>query len=287
MYRTSLARVPAQQFLARLAVIVVFAMTATRAAAAPLLWNQLGSAAEVTNSGFGPNLGFYGGGGPIDQIGNPAYVPGVFGNALTLGPGSYSTPFRVRNVVWSNVDQHLNANRGTIEAWFKQGQNPVGFSHGIYRIFDGAYGLGSGIGMWSDENAANPRLMFGMDFGGTYTGVSHNISPLNGTWIHLAGVWDRNGIDGSSDTLRLYVNGSVAASTTVAGWGNVVGQFADIAGGNDELIAGKFAVDNLKVYDTALTDFSNRFNESSIPEPSCAWLAGLGVLGLCRWRRGA
>jgi hypothetical protein len=27
--------------------------------------------------------------------------------------------------------------------------------------------------------------------------------------MHLAGVWDRKGIAGSSDTVRLYVNGKV------------------------------------------------------------------------------
>ncbi|MEA2736351.1 MAG: hypothetical protein QOE14_2802, partial [Humisphaera sp.] len=40
--------------------LMVFAASAS---AAPLLWNQLGSNAQVTNSAYGPNLGFYGGGG--------------------------------------------------------------------------------------------------------------------------------------------------------------------------------------------------------------------------------
>ena len=39
-----------------------------------------------------------------------------------------------------------------------------------------------------------------MDFGGTPSFVSYNISPYNGTWIHLAGVWDRNGI-GNTDCI--------------------------------------------------------------------------------------
>jgi hypothetical protein len=82
-------------------------------------------------------------------------------------------------------------------------------------------------------------------------------------------------IASSADKIRLYLNGDLVASTSVAGWGNTVGQFADIAGGNDGDIAGKFAIDNLKVYDTALTDFSHRFNESAIPEPA---LAGVIVL---------
>ena len=56
------------------------------------------------------------------------------------------------------------------------------------------------------------------------------------------------------------------------GWGTTVGQLADIAGGNDQNIAGQFAIDNLKVYNVAVTDFSDRFVEG-IPEPASACLA--------------
>jgi hypothetical protein len=150
----------------------------------------------------------------------------------------------------------------------------VGFSYGVYRIFDGAYGLGAGIGL--DSDASTGTLNFGMDFGATYSGVSYDISAYNGTWIHLGAVWDRTGIDGSNDKIRLYINGSVAAANTVASWGNVVGPQADIGGGNDQDIAGKFAIDNLQVFDTAMTDFSGRFIEG-IPEPNSLAIAGAGL----------
>jgi Concanavalin A-like lectin/glucanases superfamily len=255
--------------LALLAVLTI-SIVAAPADAAPVLWNKLGSATEVQNSAFGPNLTFYVGGVFPDVPGTPAYVPGVFGNAVTL-TGSYGTFDREHNVIWNTVNQFVNADRGTIEAWFKQNSNPVANVNGVYRIFDGAYGLGPGVGLWSD--AANNALNFDVGFGGTDVGVQTNISPLNGTWIHLAGVWDRNGIGASADKVRLYVNGSVVAASTAAGWGNTVGQYADIAGGNDGSIAGKFAVDNLKVFNTALTDFSDRFDESALPEP-----AGLALI---------
>lgn len=266
-------------------VVAVTVMSAGRVGAAPLLWNQLGSADEVTHSAYGPNLGFSSGGGYPERIGNPDYVQGVFGNGLTLAPGGYFSQDRVRNVVWSGVDQSLNSDRGTIEIWFKQNANPVAFSNGVYRIFDGAYGLGAGVGLWSD--AANNALNFAVGFGGTNVGVQTNVSGLNGQWMHLAGVWDRAGIGGSADRLRLYVNGDVAAASTTSGWGNVVGQLADIGGGNDDQIAGKFAVDNLQVFDTALTDFSHRFSESgAVPEPSSALaLIGAALLPVLRRRR--
>jgi hypothetical protein len=78
----------------------------------------------------------------------------------------------------------------------------------------------------------------------------------------LAAVWDRAGIAGSSDTLRLYTNGVVAAASSVGGWGSTVGSQADIGGGNDGGIAGKFAIDNLQVFDSAETNFASRFTEA-------------------------
>jgi Concanavalin A-like lectin/glucanases superfamily len=275
---------------------VVGLMSEISLAATPglLLWNKLGSATEVLNSAYGPNLSFYNTPGGFDVVGNPAFVPGVFGNGVSIGPGNYSFEQREHTVVWSGVDQYLNPDRGTISVWYEQNSDPVGFDHGVYRIFDGSYGLGTGIGMVSQTPfpSSGPSLLyFGMDFGGTYSGVSYNISPFNGTWVHLAGVWDSDGIANSADTIRLYVNGDAVASATIGGWGGVVGQYADIAGGNDQNIAGQFAIDNLKVYDVALTDFSDRFNEGSIPEPAsgCLGLIGLLMIGISRagWRGGA
>jgi hypothetical protein len=250
--------------------------------AAPILWNRLGSNQQVLNSDLGPNLGFYAGGGYPDAIGNPGYVPGVFGNGLTIAPGSYSIYQREHTVVWNNLNQYVSSERGTISIWFKQNEDPVGYSHGVYRLFDGSYGLGSGITLDS-EVTPDPRLCFGLDFGGVYSGVAYNISSYNGTWIHVGAVWDRAGIAGSGDKLRLYINGSIAAASTLDGWGTTVGQQADIGGGNDGDIAGKFAVDNLQVFDNAVTDFSGRFVEA-VPEPtalSLALLAGGLVLSRC------
>jgi hypothetical protein len=276
-----------------LALCTASILPAVAHAAGPgiVLWNKLGSTSEVLNSDYGPNLGFFNTPGSIDIVGNPAYVPGEFGNGLSIGPGSYFSAAREHTVVWSGVDQYLNPDRGTISVWYKQNSNPVNFDHGVYRLFDGPYGLSTGIGLWTQSSFPSPgppTLNFGMDFGGTGAGVSYDSSSLNGPWIHVAGVWDRNGIDNTTDTLRLYINGNVVASTTSAGWGTTVGQFADIAGGNDQNIAGQFAIDNLKVYNVAITDFSDRFTEG-IPEPAsaCLMLAGAALLGSFRPTRRA
>jgi hypothetical protein len=269
-------------FIPSFVLASAFAVVSLDARAAAILWNKLGSSSEILNSAYGPNLSFYSGGGFPDGVGNPAYVPGVFGNALTIGSGSYSSEEREHTVVWNNLNNYLNPDRGTISVWFKQNASPVGFSYGVYRIFDGAYGLGAGIGL--DSDAANGMLNFGLSFGGTESDVSYNIDSYNGTWIHLGAVWDRAGIGGSSDKIRLYINGNVAAANTVASWGTTVGSQADIGGGNDQDIAGKFAIDNLQVFDTAMTDFSGRFVEG-IPEPSFGALAGAGFLVIALRRK--
>lgn len=45
-----------------------------------------------------------------------------------------------------------------------------------------------------------------------------------------------------------------------------------VIGGNGQNIAGQFAIDNLKVYNVAVTDFSDRFVEG-VPEPASGSLA--------------
>src|SRR5262245_54244116 len=185
-----------------------------------VLWNKLGSATEVLNSAYGPNLSFFNTPSGVDVIGNPDFAPGVFGNGLSIGVGSYNVVDREHTVVWSGADQYLNPDRGTISAWYKQNSDPIGFDHGVYRVFDGPYGLSTGIGLWSQASFPSPgppTFNFAMDFGGTISGVAYDISSFNGNWIHVAGVWDRSGIDSTTDTLRLYINGSVVASTTASG----------------------------------------------------------------------
>jgi hypothetical protein len=272
--------------------LLAMSMQATGARGASpgiVLWNKLGSPAEVESSAYGPNLGFFNTPGGLDVVGNPDFAPAVFGNGLSIGPGGYNIVDREHTVVWSGVDQYLSPEQGTISVWYKQNSDPIGFDHGVYRLFDGSYGLGSGIGLESQASFPNPGpplLYFSMAFGGTDTGVAYDISPFNGTWIHVAGVWDRSGIDNTADTIRLYINGNIVASTTGASWGTTVGQLADIAGGNDGNIAGQFAIDNLKVYNVAVTDFSDRFTEG-IPEPTSACLALIAMifLAICRTKR--
>jgi CSLREA domain-containing protein len=242
-----------------------------------ILWNTLGSQSSVLNSRVGPDLGFYTDADCIPQCdgpnvkGNPVYGPGKSGNAVTIGEGSYTGVDRVHTLVLRDAARYVNPERGTVEAWYKQVADAVPFEHGVYRVFGGAYGIEQDrFGFFAEPpdpfEGGPTRFQFVLEFGGTRTQVisvddgelGYNISPYNNHWIHLAGVWDRAGIKGTSDRMRLYFNGVLVASTTAGGWGTAAPNVVDIAGGNDSEIAQKFFVDELKLWDGAKTDFANQ-----------------------------
>ena len=237
-----------------------------------LLCNTLDGDNAVLNSAAGPNLALYEDiGDPIAIEGKQAYVPGVFGNALTLGDGpAYASTLRAHNVVLENADQYLDPEKGTVEVWFMQNADPVPFLRNPYRIFDGFFGLEAGIKLQSHGGGLQlqpPRLEFALTFGGTMTDVfsitdgqlGYDISSITGQWIHIAAVWNRAGIGGSSETLRLYVDGVKVAVSSENGWGTSVGDRIDIGGGNDGDIANRFFLDELKVWGSSKADFSDRF----------------------------
>ncbi len=242
-----------------------------------IVWNRLGSTAEVTDSAVGPDL-------QPSSNATQAYVDGVFGDALSIGPGSYSSTGRYRNAVLNDVGDLLHEDAGTIEIWYRQQTNPQGYSHNPYRIFDGSYGLGSGISL--QYITGHPPLETGLVFSviaedGTPIqatsqdgSVDDDLSSRYGARVHLAAAWDRAGIAESQDTLRLYVDGEEVADAQRSDWGDHFAGDADIGGGNDQNIAGKFAIDNLKVWDHARTDFSDRFVEGVGPGETVALRLG-------------
>jgi hypothetical protein len=258
-----------------------------------LLWNRLGGARQVKHSAYGPNLERYDCHDrtapafyehcSIDVRGKLRYVRGVRGRAATIGRGPYSAAARVHAAVLRK--SILSPEHGTVEAWYRQRSDPVPFRHNPHRIFGGPYSLTGAdeVMLFSQDrlDSGDPRLHFEVFFGqepppfvlGHVVAVrsltdhrrGYRISRLNGRWIHIAGVWDRRGIAGTSDTVRLYVNGKVVATSKATSWGTTpCGRrvsarpggacFVDVAGCNDTC-ARTFAVDELKLWNYAKTDF--------------------------------
>jgi hypothetical protein len=209
-----------------------------------VLWNTLGSTYEVTHSAVGPNLQLFnchakraphfGPRCSVDVPGTLAFVDGPFNKAAMIGGGPYFPEARVHTTLLRK--SILNPEHGAIEAWYWQKKDPEPFKDNPHRIFAGGYNLGGAgdvnLQVQDRVDSGDPRLLFSIFFGRNKANptiiwarsvVDHRIgfpiSSYTGQWIHVAAAWDRKGIEGSSDTIRLYVNGKVVAISHKRNWG--------------------------------------------------------------------
>jgi len=246
-----------------------------------VFWNTLGSLDEVLNSRVGPDLELYNRAehGPGIK-GTPGFISSWFGDALVLDPGEPAEiGDRIRNVILENAPAVLNIEHGTVEAWYRQEKDPVPYERNPYRILDGAHGLNQCFifhSLATDSAPEKPKLEVGFSegCGGNRVAVSAPISNHNGQWIHVAAVWDRKGINGTNDTIRLYVNGVKVSATTDTSWGTTLGNVMEIAGSNDIDPYRAFAVDNIALWDRAHYMFSLKEDprtERNIQVPVAIW----------------
>lgn len=225
-----------------------------------VLWNGLGSDAEVLNSIVGPNLEYYTGGYPWPHvIGDREYVPGYNGNAVTL-KGSYGYWERVHNLLLTDLNSFLDPEKGSIELWYYYTEVPTAYSHNPHRLLGGAYGLGAGIGFqtydWKPGGSPALELVFYLVCGGSGCYARYPMAGIpKNEWVHLAASWDRLGIDGTTDSIRLYVNNTMVAAITKNDWGTTFGPMVDICGGNGHNLIGKYKMDELKIWNYAKTNF--------------------------------
>lgn len=224
-----------------------------------VFWNKLGSVEEVTNSEVGPNLVLFDEGDGFNIAANREFVEGKIGNGITIAPGDdYYSTARIHNLVLNNLNSVLNPDRGTISVWFFQKETPFGYDHNPYRIFDGPYGFEAGIGLSSfdDSNEGKTNvLLFELGKEDSYVSIKYDdFNKFNNQWVHIAAVWDRDGIAGSNETMQLLINGEKVVSTTENNWSSQFGDRADIAGAND-IPDGKFILDEIKIFNFAKTNF--------------------------------
>ncbi len=253
-------------------------------------WNTLDGGATGVPSEIGPGLFFYdpgvdGGTGANDVVGNPVFVAGKFGDAVTMGPGDYYSMARVHGLVLRDVSAVLNPERGTIAVWYMEKERPVAYQHNLYKLFDGGFGLDSPVQLANNAQDTLGNLYFAVIFAGEQNVVHAPFTPPLNEWVHVAAVWDRGGIGATAETARVYVDGVKVGAITSSTWGaGYQSNRADIAGGGD-FMDGKFALDNLVIYDFAKTDFADRVDENPqapvLVIPTAAHLSG--TLG-ANWR---
>ncbi|OAI05959.1 hypothetical protein A1353_09690 [Methylomonas methanica] len=220
-----------------------------------VLWNKLGSTAEVTNSEVGLD-------GSI--MGNSyAYEPAKFGNGY------------VRKALWNWIEfpgQIMTslAQKGTISMWVvPKVTQPQPYDYGVFGLVGHPYSgqQDSFFLYWGD--GVTGQGFFG---GIASTNIMTSLEPRQfvaqiGAAFHAAIAWNVNGIDGGSDTLRVYRDGQLISASsaqwnpaTIPASGFVLGSEAESDGNSYD----KYVVDNVVAYDYAKIDFSDRFIENPV-----------------------
>jgi concanavalin A-like lectin/glucanase superfamily protein len=221
-----------------------------------VLWNKLGSTDEVTNSMVGPNLTFSG--DVSDQI--------IFESV------QHDNGFRTESR-WQGVEvppEMLNPVQGCYEMWFKsQVTRPVAYQYGRLQWLDqSADGAGGTMQLVWDDGTPYGGVVNQLDvkIGDTifFTPSQLTFTAEIGRHYHIALVWDVNGIDGTNDTVRVYMDGTLLGASTESydpiagnGIGNI-GRIQNKTPGWEDCF-GKLTFDNLKIWNYAKTDFSDRF----------------------------
>jgi len=117
--------------------------------------------------------------------------------------------------------------QGTVEIFLKKRmqraipfETPLPAIFGVIPYSSGPMGFGRALeAYWSDGYTGNGGLQFGVN---DSNGIAHFCNdlgwddvPMN-RFVHVAFVWDLNGIDGSADKLRIYREGKVVCSNADA-----------------------------------------------------------------------
>jgi hypothetical protein len=232
-----------------------------------VLWNKLGSDDEVQNSEVGPGFGI----SPVVD-----YVDGICSSALaTTNECAYLS---------MSPDDFFPADKtqGTVEAWIQKRmlefipyETPlVGFfgMHPYGEQACGGPGYHSIAAFWSDGYTGGGGVHFQLRDSNFTAHVANDLAwddvPV-GQWVHVAFVWDLDGIGGTSDKLRIYRDGVVVAANaddipTPGVWPDtdevrVLGHHAYNRFGQPTAY-----LDNIMVWDYAKTDFSDGSCEPGI-----------------------
>lgn len=142
-----------------------------------------------------------------------------------------------------------NPERGTIEFW-AGGYDAWGI-HSY--IIVGTIGDGDGSGRWAFGNHGENDY-----FNFCSINLPSGVGIYNET-KHWALVWDKDGIDGTTDTHQIYLNGELVGNSSVAPCTYTWGFTAMLLGAHPDSGISTFkwhdTIDNLKIYNYAKTSF--------------------------------
>ncbi len=219
-----------------------------------VLWNKLGSIEQIENSEIGNNGKIING------------TDSIFFNTVKYGNGiKVNSLYDFKTYVYFNVDQTSPTDSWTIEMWHKPEHNSDYSEIAKWTGEGEKCGQSGYLGCtWYWEGSTGlrfivyegPRPIFSSNIPKSLTPFAAN------DVIHFAVVMNRNGIDGTSDIYRCYWNGALAKSWTTATAMNYSSNliFTGIGLGRAGYLPWAFS-DNIKIYNYAKIDFSDRFIE--------------------------
>jgi hypothetical protein len=235
-----------------------------------VLWNKLGSDAEIANSEIGP------GGLKTDGY----FVPGPF---PSFGQAFENNRPSTSNFVLSfPVDMVVSKQKGTVEFWAKLNNFPdevfdavtllhyVSTPPVIFPVFSWRMGFGSsngcsGVGLYGTVGMATNSNCAGLVDVATQQSSMDNILGDRAAWHHYAMIWNEEGIpELSGKKVYLYLDGNLLTTPHYhdgSPWGAIpsgsrlaLTYFYNITGAS-------IAVDNLKIWKVTKTNFADRFTE--------------------------
>ncbi len=228
-----------------------------------VLWNRLGSESEVKNSRVGL-------GGKLDA---GRFAEGRFGQGVELNmkePLGVTFPAEI-----------VPASAGCIEFWAKLVNFPATITQGYHPSLirsDTPEGGGFHLFFAPNDGAANGGLCIKSRLGwagtgpfGSWSYAASMKSAKAGDWHHYAIVWNGVGnIPNVADTTRkisVFVDGQLNTTTSnkspeeqLFAPGNAP-RFGFIGFSTDAIPGASIVFDNLKIWNYAKTDFSDRDNE--------------------------
>lgn len=223
----------------------------------PIIWTKLGSTSEIDS----PEAGSL-----ITRSGFADFRACKFGNGASgTASGNY--------VKYSTAG--MDATKGCMECWIKFNTQDV--TNGIYSpscppTARSAFGIGGGSSgnslQFNIYTTGYESYGHAVYVDGSFRIQATNVNKTKDNAYHVAVVWDNNGIGGSGDKLRLYVDGIQKAASATKGGPSSISSCVMVGNLIWSQIYSFYspsgyecALDNFKAWDYAKTDFSDRFAE--------------------------